>query len=69
MKTPYQEAVEFIDRHPGTGGTTRLVKLILSLWNHECAFAFSECVRSLDEDRSALAARIIMHYLAHGEDA
>jgi hypothetical protein len=69
MKTPYQEAVELIDRHPGTGSSTGLAKLILSLWNDDCAYSFRECVRSFDKDRDALAGRIISHYLAHGEDA
>jgi hypothetical protein len=69
MRTPYREAVELIDRHPGTGSSTGLAKLILSLWNEECAYSFRECVRSFDEERSALAGRMIAHFLQHGEDA
>jgi hypothetical protein len=69
MKTPYQEAVELIDRHPGTGSSTGLAKLILSLWNADCAFSFRECVGSFDADRSDLALRIVGHFLTHGEDA
>jgi hypothetical protein len=69
MKTPYQEAVELIDRHPGTGSSTGLAKLILSLWNDDCAYSFRECVRSFDAERSDLALRIMHRYLVHGEDA
>ena len=68
MKTPYQEAVELIDRHPGTGSSTGLAKLLLSLWNADCAFSFRECVSSFDADRSDLALRIVRHFLTHGED-
>ena len=62
------EVLELIDRHPGTGSSTGLAKLILSLWNGDCAFSFRECVSSFDPARSDLARRIITHFLAHGED-
>jgi hypothetical protein len=58
-----------IDRHPGTGSSTGLAKLILSLWNDDCAYSFRECVRSFDKDRSALTGRMIEHFLKRGEDA
>ena len=53
---PYFEAWEFIQNHPGTGGSNRIAKLVLSLWNDDCAFAFSECCTSLDTARKQLAA-------------
>ena len=60
MKTPYQEAVELIDRHPGTGSSTGLAKLILSLWNEECAYSFRECGLRREEQLgpAAIARRL-----------
>ena len=55
-------------RHPATGSSTGLAKLILSLWNPDCAFSFRECVGSFDATRDDLAWRIMTHFLAHGED-
>ena len=69
MENPYQPAVDWIKRSPGTGGSNGLAKLILSLWNNNCAFSFRECVRSFDDTRSEWAAKIIIHFLQHGEDA
>lgn len=68
MITPYQEALTIIERHTGTGGATGLAKLVLSLYNDECAFAWRECTRSLDENNQALALRIVAHFEQHGED-
>ena len=67
--SPYQEALAWIDRHPGTGSTISLVKLVLSLWNAERGFSFRECIHSLDEDRTALALRMVTHFAARGEDS
>lgn len=69
MTSPYQEALGIIERHTGTGGATRLAKLVLSLYNDECAFAWRECTLSLDENNQALALRLVTHFEAHGEDA
>jgi hypothetical protein len=67
--TPYFEALAFIRNHPGgTGGTTGLSKLILSLWNEECCYSYRECVRALDDQNRDLAIRIIQHFHAVGED-
>ncbi len=55
--SPYQEALAWIDRHLGTGGTASLVKLVLSLWNAACGFSFRECIHNLAEDHTALALR------------
>ena len=64
---PYFEAWDFIQNHPGTGGSNRIAKLVLSLWNDDCAFAFSECCTSLDTARKQLALRLVAAYLADGE--
>lgn len=69
MTSPYQEALTIIERHAGTGGASGLAKLLLSLYNDECAFAWRECTRSLDESNQALALQIVTHFEAHGEDA
>jgi hypothetical protein len=67
--SPYKEALSWIQRHPGTGGANSLAKLILSLWNDECGFSFRECIHNLDEDRTALAVRMVSHFATHGEDS
>ncbi len=66
--SPYQEALGWIQRHPGTGSAGSLAKLVLSLWNDDCAFSFRECVGNLDEDRTALALRMVARFAARGED-
>ena len=65
---PYREAEAWIERHPGTGSATSLAKLVLSLWNAECAFSFRECISNLDEDRTALAVKMVSYFARHGED-
>jgi hypothetical protein len=69
MSSPYHEALAWIRKHPGTGSTTSLAKLVLSLWNIECCFSFRECIHNLDDERTALALRIVTHFAARGEDA
>lgn len=66
-RSPYFEAWEFIQGCPGSGGCYRIAKLVLSLWNDECAFAFSECSTALDTARKQLALRLVAVYLADGE--
>lgn len=65
--SPYDEALQFIMRHPGTGGASSVSKLILSLYNDICGFSFAECVGNLDSDLTALALRIVADYAQHGE--
>lgn len=67
--SPYGEALQWIERHPGTGSALALGKLLLSLWNDQCCFSFRECVRNLDEERTALAVRLVQHFATAGEDA
>lgn len=65
---PYREALAWIEAHPGTGSAHSLAKLILSLWNDDCSFAFSECIANLDEPRTALAIRMATYFGNYGED-
>lgn len=66
--TPYQVALNWIEQNPGTGGAAGLAKLVLSLWNSDCSYSFRECIRSLDDDLTALSVRLIEHFAEHGED-
>lgn len=66
--TPYAEALEWIQSHPGTGSSVGLAKLILSLWNDDCGFSYRECIRALDPKRNELAVRVIHHFHAVGEN-
>lgn len=66
--TPYDEALQLIQDHPGTGSATSLAKLVLSLYNgRECPFSFAECVGNLDGKNTDLALRMVTHYCEHGE--
>lgn len=67
--SPYQEALNWILLHPTTGGANSLAMLTLSLWNSDCCFSFGECVGNLDEERTALAVRMVKYFSEHGEDA
>lgn len=64
---PYNEALATILRHPGTSGAGGLAKLVLSLYNQQCSFAFSECVGSLDGANTTLALKLVRHYAEYGE--
>jgi hypothetical protein len=66
--SPYHDALAWIRRHPGTGSSDTLAKLILSVWNVGCGFSIRECLHNLDADRTALALRMVAHLAAHGED-
>lgn len=64
----YQEAFDWITKYPGTGSCYGLAKLMLSLYNgRDFPFAFADCVRALDDERSDIAGRMAMEYAAHGE--
>jgi len=67
--SPYPDALAWIRTHPGTSSAISLAKLILSLWNPDCGFSFRECIGNLDEERTALALRMVTHFAAVGEDA
>lgn len=64
---PYTEALQFIKRHPGTGGAGSLAKLVLSLYNSLCGYSFAECVSNLDHDLTRLALRMAEDYAKNGE--
>jgi hypothetical protein len=66
--SPYQEALQWINKHPGTGSASSLAKLILSLWSDDCGFSIRECTGNLDAHLSDLALRVVAHFLKVGEN-
>lgn len=68
QENPYKPALGWIRTNSTTGSAIGLVKLIMSLWNDDAAFSFRECVRSVDDIRSAWALKVIEHFLKYGED-
>lgn len=64
----YREALAWITEHPGTGSANSLAKLILSLWNSDCAYPVSECLGNLDGRLTRLAVRMVNLYSERGED-
>jgi hypothetical protein len=66
--SPYQEAWNWMERHPGTGSATSMAKLVLSFWNSECSFSFRECISSFDGNLTQVAVRMAGHFARHGED-
>jgi hypothetical protein len=66
--TPYQVALNWIEKNPGTAGAAGLAKVVLSLCNSECSYSFRECIRSFDDSLTALSVRLIEHFAEHGED-
>lgn len=68
--TPYAEALEWIEKHPGTGSAVSLSKLVLSFWNSDYyPFPFAACVSNLDGNLRALAISMASHYCKFGETA
>lgn len=65
--SPYDEALNVIKQHQGTGGAAGLAKLVLSLYNSDCGFSFAECVGSLDGRLTGIALRMIQDFTTHGE--
>lgn len=65
--SPYDEALQFIKKNPGTGGASSLAKLVLSLYNHICGYSFAECVGNLDDRLTSVALRLVKDYAERGE--
>jgi hypothetical protein len=65
--SPYDEALKIIRQHPGTSGAGGLAKLLLSLYNDACGFAFGECVAGLDDRLTNVALRMAEDYALRGE--
>jgi hypothetical protein len=63
----YIEAFEAIKQNPGTGSSTSLAKLVLSLYNQQCSYSFAECIGNLDAKLTALALRMVADYAQSGE--
>jgi hypothetical protein len=66
--TPYERAYEMLRKHPGTGGSCALAKMILSLYNDENGFAFRECVDGRDSEIVQVCLDMAAYYARHGED-
>lgn len=66
--SPYARALQFMEQHPGCGGTRSLAKLLLSLWNGDAAFSFRECIDNLDDERTQLALACVIRFAQRGED-
>jgi len=69
MVSPYDEALQFIKQHPGTGGAGSMAKLVLSLYNSNCSYSFAECVSNLDGHLTSVALRMVKDYADRGETA
>lgn len=67
MKNPYAEALEWIQRNPGTGGSSSLAKAVLSLYNSLCGYSIGECIGNLDQGLTDLVVRMVKDYAANGE--
>lgn len=65
---PIAEGLEFAKRASHSGSGIGMAKLILSLYNSNHSFSFSECVSAFDRTRLDLAARMVSHYCTNGED-
>jgi len=68
QKTPYERAYEMLTRHPGTGGSYALGKMILSLYNDENCFSFRECVDGRDAEIVQVCIDMAVYYAQRGED-
>ncbi len=67
FESPYHEAWDYI-RHYRCGGSGRLAKLVLSLYNeYDYSFSVTECLNSQDSILTRLSLDMIAHYVNHGE--
>jgi hypothetical protein len=67
MSGHYLEALKWIKKNPGTGGAAGLAKMVLSLYDSDCGFAFSECAGGLDGNLTALCLKMCEEYERVGE--
>lgn len=66
--SPYDEALKFIRRNPGTGGASSLAKLILSLYNGDiCSYSVVECFGNLDDRLRTIAFEMVHNRVERGE--
>jgi len=67
--SPYHEAWDFIFRHSTSGGSYRMAKLVLSLYNgDEYPFSLGECLLGLDSNNERIALEIVAYYMKHREN-
>lgn len=67
MSGHYEEALRWIKQNRGTGGAGSLAKMVLSLYNSDCGFAFSECIGNLDDNLRELCVKMCAEYSRVGE--
>lgn len=66
-QSPYQEALDWINHHPGTESAEGMVKLLLSLSDSSYAFSLRECAEGMDEFALSVALRVVSHYARIGD--
>lgn len=68
MSGQYTAALKWIVENSGTSGATGLAKMVLSLYNRNCGFAFSECIGGLDANLTAMCVKMCEEYSRMGEN-
>lgn len=67
-RSPYDEALRWIEAHPLDPSALGLAKLVLSICYANCCFGVRECTEGLDDYRMAIALRVFGAYARFGED-
>ncbi|MEM5789705.1 MAG: hypothetical protein AAGU11_20515 [Syntrophobacteraceae bacterium] len=66
----YEIIEKWVNDNPRSEAGKGLMQLVLSLGNgREYPFAFSTCVKALDQTQRSWAVRLVLDYLARGESA
>lgn len=64
----YAEAADFVERNLTSGGSYRMAKLLLSLWNTDvCLFNAGDALRGLDRHGKEIGLAMLNHYAENGE--
>ncbi|MHC1726453.1 MAG: hypothetical protein AB9866_10660 [Syntrophobacteraceae bacterium] len=64
----YEIIEKWVNENPHCGAGDGLMRLVLSLYNgRDYPFAFSTCIKALDQTQRSWAVRILLDYLARGE--
>ncbi len=65
--SPYQDALVWINHHPGTQSAEGMAKLVLSLSDARYAFSLRECTEGMEDSDLALALRVASYYVRVGD--